>query len=241
MLGKFKKLIQKEKYRRTDNDFRLLNDPIQKKGEEIFEKNFPGGPIKTFGKVGRLQLMSLLRIGLLPSSKLLDIGCGALRGGYWIIHFLNKGNYYGIEPNKEMLQLGLDTLLGEKERALKEPSFDHNYDFDFSIFGQKFDFFVARSIWTHTSKKQMTDMLDGFVQNGNPGASFLTSYLRSNSEHPPYEGDEWIGISHESKDAGLAFHDFDWIKAECSKRNLSVEELPFDVFKRQIWLLIRQQ
>ena len=241
MIKKLKNLIDPLKNKRVDNDFRILNDKIQKKGEVIHGKIFPGGPIKSFEKVGRLQLISLIKIGMLPESKLLDIGCGALRGGYWTIHFLNNDGYCGIEPNKEMLEMGLETLLEKEERAAKNPRFDHNMEFDFSVFNQKFDFFIARSIWTHTSRGQMTQMLDSFVENSNPGASFLTSYLRADSSHPTYMKDEWIGISHDSKDAGLAYHSFDWIKSECESRGLTVEELPFDVFRKQIWLLIRKK
>jgi hypothetical protein len=43
---------------------------------------FVGGPVKDFEKLGRLQLMLLLQEGVYPHSKVLDIGCGCLRGGY---------------------------------------------------------------------------------------------------------------------------------------------------------------
>jgi hypothetical protein len=44
---------------------------------------------------GRLQFAMLIREGVYPSSKVLDIGCGCLRGGYWLIHFLGS---FGLEP-----------------------------------------------------------------------------------------------------------------------------------------------
>jgi hypothetical protein len=40
----------------------------------------------------------------------LDVGCGALRVGYWLIHFLEPENYYGIEPKKRMLGTGRKAL-----------------------------------------------------------------------------------------------------------------------------------
>ena len=52
---------------------------------------FTGGPPQYFEIVGRLQLATLVREGIYPQSKVLDVGCGCLRGGYWVIHFLDPG------------------------------------------------------------------------------------------------------------------------------------------------------
>jgi hypothetical protein len=43
--------------------------------------------------------------------KVLDLGCGCLRGGYWLIHLLEPGCYCGIEPNQVMLAAGIEHLL----------------------------------------------------------------------------------------------------------------------------------
>jgi hypothetical protein len=99
--------------------------------------------------------MLLLKEGLYPESKVLDIGCGCLRVGYWLIHFLNPRCYFGMEPNRRMLEAGIEKILEPGLIDLKRPRFDCNADFDFSVFGERFDFFVARSIWTHASKTQI--------------------------------------------------------------------------------------
>jgi SAM-dependent methyltransferase len=112
---------------------------------------FTGGPPHLFESGGRLQLSTLVREGIWPSSKMLDIGCGCLRAGYWIVHLLNPGCYFGIEPNEKMLQAGIERVIGPELRAAKRPRFDTNDRFDFSVFGEKFDVFLARSIWTHAS------------------------------------------------------------------------------------------
>src|SRR3954454_18606924 len=59
---------------------------------------FLGGPFEDFERVGRLQLVTLVQQGLNPSSKVLDVGCGSLRAGYWLMNFLEPGGYHGIEP-----------------------------------------------------------------------------------------------------------------------------------------------
>jgi SAM-dependent methyltransferase len=212
---------------------------LQRKAERLAKETFLGGPVRDFERVGRLQLITLLRVGLHPQSKVLDIGCGCLRGGYWLIHFLAPGNYCGIEPNRAMLEAGLRHLLEPDVLRAKQPRFDHNASFDASAFGEKFDFFLARSIWTHASKGQIAQMLDSFVLSGAERAVFLTSYLRARSPiFPDYMGSEWVGKSHESSKRGLVFHRLGWIRTECHHRGLKVIELKEERYNGQIWLKI---
>jgi SAM-dependent methyltransferase len=212
---------------------------LQHKAELLAKDTFLGGPVRDFERVGRLQLITLLRAGLYPQSKVLDIGCGCLRGGYWLIHFLAPGHYFGIEPNRAMLEAGLHHLLEPEVLRTKQPRFDHNSSFDASVFGEKFDFFLARSIWTHASKGQIAQMLDSFVLSSAGGAVFLTSYLRARWPiFRDYTGSEWVGKSHESSRRGLVFHRLDWIRAECDQRGLSVIELKEERYNGQVWLKV---
>lgn len=218
-----------------------MTDPLTEKAQRIFERtSFLGGGIpQNFSSYGRAQLITLLRQGLHPESRLLEIGCGCLRAGYWFIHLLNPGRYHGIEPNRELLQAGKEILFDSDILEQKRPSFDHNTEFDLGVFGTRFDFFVARSIWTHTSKRQIQSMLDGFVANSNDGAVFLTSYKDSIPlVRPDYKGDTWVGESHESKVKGIVRHSFLWIRRQCEDRGLTVVKLKQDNFRNQKWLRI---
>lgn len=154
------------------------NTPIQELARKIAERVPLGGPIAEFEAVGRLQLEVLVHEGLYPHSKVLDVGCGALRGGYWLMHFLDPGCYYGIEPYREMLAAGLEHLVGPDTVARKRPTFDDNTDFDLSVFGVRFDFVIARSIWTHATMGQIERMLDSFTQVAAPGGVMVASYFR---------------------------------------------------------------
>lgn len=207
------------------------------------ENIFLGGPAALFELAGRNQLIILLREGLIPEHKVLDIGCGCLRGGYWLIHFLKSGCYFGIEPNQTMLEAGINTLLDLNLLELKKPRFDNNSNFDCSVFGEKFDFFVARSIWSHASKSQIEKMLDEFVSFSTSEAIFLTSYLRASWLRRDYKGDKWVGKSHKSEAPGLVRHSFRWIKNACEQRNLAVEEIKEKAFNvgNQTWLKIKSK
>jgi SAM-dependent methyltransferase len=203
---------------------------------------FLGGPAKFFETAGRKQLTTLLSEGLTPTSKVLDIGCGCLRGGYLLIHFLDKGCYFGIEPNTEMLDAGMRILLEPELLDLKTPRFDPNSNFDFSIFEVKFDYLVARSIWTHASKQQIQTMLDGFVGSGNTNGIFITSYIRPTLFKRDYKTTQWIGRSHESDRPGIVRHSLNWIQTECTKRGLTVNEIKEQEynFGNQTWIKIKK-
>ncbi|MGA2454703.1 MAG: class I SAM-dependent methyltransferase [Solirubrobacteraceae bacterium] len=154
----------------------MSDDSVQERAERLAETRFIGGPANDFESMGRAGFDVLLREGLSPSSRVLDVGCGALRLGYWLMRFLNPGCYFGIEPNQEMLRLALEELVEPDVVGRADAHFDFNEDFDFSVFGETFDFVVARSIWTHASKPQISAMLDSFAATASPHGVFLASY-----------------------------------------------------------------
>lgn len=204
----------------------------------ITQHGFLGVPIDTFETAGRRQFVALLREGLIPESRVLDIGCGCLRTAYWLIRFLDTGCYYGIEPAHMRVEYGLSYLFTPEILRNKEPRFDFNPDFDSSVFNTQFDFFLAGSIWSHASKKQIEMTLDSFVRDSCPQGVFLTSYIPAQSPEEDYLGSHWVGTSHESDISGVIKHLFSWIEVQCHKRQLQVEELPGEAFDGQTWLRI---
>src|SRR5262245_52171544 len=61
------------------------------------------GPPGAWQATARFQLAFLRRMGLRPSHRVLDIGCGPLRGGLPLIRYLDRGRYTGIEVRGEAL------------------------------------------------------------------------------------------------------------------------------------------
>jgi SAM-dependent methyltransferase len=248
---------------------------LQARAERLSQRMFLGGPVHDFERVGRMCFDVLLREGLSPESRVLDIGCGALRLGYWLMRFLDPGGYHGIEPNREMLQLGLDEIVEPDVLDRARPRFAHNDDFDFSSFGERFDFVVARSIWTHTSKAQISAMLASFAANSSARGVFLTSYhpagawLEAMRRWPrlerrlatlpleqlspvlaglplasrgsgarAYQGEGWVGRSHQSDQRGVVRHSMPWIAAEAATHGLAVALMPYPIANHQYWLRI---
>lgn len=149
---------------------------LQWKAEELSRTQFVGARVERFEEDGRLLLIALIRRGLTPESQVIDVGCGALRAGYWLIHFLDADRYHGIEPAQERLAAARSMLLepGVEERC--RPHFAYNDDFDLSSVGVAPDFVLARSIWSHAAKPQIVAMLDSFRQISKPGSLLLASY-----------------------------------------------------------------
>jgi hypothetical protein len=225
----------------------------------ISRLGFLGVPPDTFEQAGREQLVALLQAGLNPESKVLEFGCGCLRVAYWLVRFLDPECYYGIEPARARVEHGLEYLFPADMILAKRPRFDGNAEFNSSVFATRFDFFLARSIWTHASKPQIEAMLESFVRDSTPSGVFLASYLptRSSDEgyqafltarfpSPPdsdedgYTGDRWVGTSHESSTPGVIQHSLRWIVAQCARRGLGVTELPGIDCDSQVWLRIER-
>lgn len=214
---------------------------VQRRAQEMMSAHgFLGVPVETFEQAGRQQFVALLRDGLRPESRVVEIGCGCLRIAYWLVRFLEPGCYCGIEPARTRVECGLRYLFSTDEIARKQPRFDYNANFDTSVFNSRFDYFVARSIWTHASKVQIQASLDSFARDAADAGVLLVSYLPPRTPEEDYQGTAWVGTSHESDVPGVIRHSLGWIVEQCQHRSLSVEEVAGIDCDSQYWLRVRK-
>ena len=116
------------------------------KNEERTWRGKVGGMWK---EIGRLQFDYLVSQGLRPEHRLLDVGCGCLRGGIHFVSYLADGHYYGIDKDEYLLVSARDVELPEAGLAHRQVHLLCRDDFDFARFGARFDYALAQSVFTH--------------------------------------------------------------------------------------------
>ena len=170
--------------------------------------------------VGQLQFDLLLREGLEPRHRLLDIGCGSLRGGVHFIRYLDRGNYTGIDKSVERLAAGREVELPRAGLEAKEPVLEVVDDFDFASLGQTFDYAVALSLFTHLPLELITTCLanadDVLSSGGRLYATFLE--LQSDDQRRSIDRSERLY----AKDPNFWFS-FDELSAACADTRLDAE------------------
>jgi len=103
-------------------------------------------------EAGYRQFMFLKSRGLRPHHKFLDLGCGTLALGNYLIEYLDKGNYIGMDISGEALikgrELVEERIGGDKVRE-KLPTLIQNEDLTFSdVVGEVFDYVMVFSVFT---------------------------------------------------------------------------------------------
>lgn len=134
-------------------------------------------------EMGTLQFEFLCDQGLSKKDKLLDVGCGALRGGIHFIKYLNDGNYTGIDGNESLIRAGkLEIvkagLLGKKKELIVDK------EFNYLIWGGFFNFIVSISLFTHLPIPLIENCISSVAKVMEPtGAFYFSFFLCSENEY----------------------------------------------------------
>ena len=153
------------------------------------------GGTQKYDLMGAMQFNLLTALGLRDYHKLLDIGCGSLRAGRLFIPYLNPNCYCGIEPEKWLVEEGIKHEVGKDLIQIKSPRFLYRDDFPIEGFGEKFDFMLAHSIFTHATQEQIRKCLTGVkdyltpASEGSRGGILVSTFLFGSED---YEGSEWV-------------------------------------------------
>ena len=129
-------------------------------------------------EMGRLQFDFLVGQGLQPHHKLLDIGCGSMRGGRHFVAHLDPGNYFGVDRDAMLLSAGKSGLAAQGLLARK-PVLREIAGFDFSKLGTDFDFLLAQSVFTHLDLNSIMRCLVNASRTLAPGGRFFATFFVS--------------------------------------------------------------
>ena len=98
-------------------------------------------------ETGRLQMQLLLKAGLKPHHRLLDIGAGALRLGCRAVPYLNPGHYWATDASGALMRHGRATELADPER-LPQSHLVEDAEFNFPGI-PPVDMAIAFAVFTH--------------------------------------------------------------------------------------------
>lgn len=74
---------------------------------------------------------------------------------------------------------------------------------------------LRRAVPSTASKSKIEATLESFLRDSSPTSVFLTSYFPALHPNDDYQGDRWIGTSHESDTPGVVRHALPRITEQC--------------------------
>jgi len=137
-------------------------------------RQFIGG---MWEEIGALQFEYLRKMGLTPRHRLIDIGCGCLRGGVYFVPYLDKHNYSGIDINASLIEAGKKELLKNALNIDKQPNLRVTDRFDLAQFAVQFDYALAISVFTHLYANQIGRCLVEVKKTLAPGGRFFATFF----------------------------------------------------------------
>lgn len=149
-------------------DARVIRDP----------KDAIGG---MWDEIGQLQMQFLKQMGLRPEHKMLDIGCGTLRGGRFFISYLNPSNYSGIDISPACIDAARSLVVNE-DLEDKRPNLilNESMSMRFEEFeNQIFDFLLAQSVFTHLPESVLDECFANIGKVMGPQSRFYFTYFQS--------------------------------------------------------------
>jgi ABC-type polysaccharide/polyol phosphate transport system ATPase subunit len=129
-----------------------------------------------WSQLGRLQFDFLRAQGLRPEHFLLDVACGALRGGVHFIPYLAPGHYWGLDKSQELIRAGIDVELKRLHIDPNQAHFVVSETFDLSGVPASFDFVIATGLLTHLSLNAIARCMASVVRRLKPDGRFYVAY-----------------------------------------------------------------
>jgi SAM-dependent methyltransferase len=182
-----------------------------------------GGVGPMWDRIADLQFEFMTGAGLRPEHFLLDIGCGSLRGGSRFIPYLDPGRYFGVDRSRELIETGLAEEIDPQVRGAKRPTVAVMEDFGFERLGQRFDFALAQSLFTHLPLNDIMRCLVNVARVLEPGGRFYATFF----ENPDKRNVDPIAqaVTESYYDADPYHYDVDTLSCVCRGTGLELEHV----------------
>jgi len=175
------------------------------------------GPPQDYDLVSAMVFNLLTILGCRQHHKVLDVGCGSLRNGRLLIPYLNKGNYTGIEPNKWLIEDGINYELGRGQVAIKSPLLFEGSSADVLGVDEMFDFAFAQSIFSHCGLDLIEQWLREVHPHLNEDGVFAATFIKGEQD---FDGEGWVypgcvsfrpkTLGNLARKLGYEFKELDW-------------------------------
>jgi SAM-dependent methyltransferase len=161
---------------KPENDYgRQLTSAQIASGEH---RQFVGG---MWDEIGSLQFEFLKAQGMTPAHRLIDIGCGCMRGGVFFVPYLEQRRYYGIDINASLIEAGKKELFKNPRNISKQPDLRVSDRFDIAQFGVQFDYALAISVFTHLYVNHIGRCLAEVKKALAPRGKFFATFFQAPS------------------------------------------------------------
>jgi ubiquinone/menaquinone biosynthesis C-methylase UbiE len=142
------------------------------------------GSRESWLRIGQMQFDYLVKHGLKPDMRMLEIGCGNLRAGRLFVDYLDSGNYYGTDISPDIL-LAAQRTVSEYglQRKLPYLSLVDDLKLDFLPDGH-FNVVHAHSVFSHSPLSVIEECLSHVGRIMAPGGIFDFTFDRTQgAEH----------------------------------------------------------
>lgn len=146
--------------------------------EELEKGTHRAGVGGMWDEIGALQFEFLRENGLSPEHRLLDMGCGSLRGGVHFVRYLERGNYYGMDIQEALLEAGRWEL-EQAGLSDRKPNLLAAADFKASRFEATFDYAISVSLFTHLYLNQIVRCLKEVGKVLEPDGKYYATFFEA--------------------------------------------------------------
>lgn len=175
------------------------------------------GPSRAWHINARNVVRFMIEVGLRPSHRLIDIGCGPLRAGLPLISYLNSGNYVGFDVRPNAIAAARERLTDRGLWRRNPNIFCGSFDLDIS----EADFGLAFSVFIHLTDDLVSEAMR-FV------ASHITGRCYANVSVGDRKEGKWVDFPSMSRP-------IEFYEAAARDAGLSIRWLHLDGWKRAWW------
>jgi SAM-dependent methyltransferase len=176
------------------------------------------GPPEDYDLIAAMTFNLLTTLGLRQHHSLLDVGCGSLRVGRLLIPYLNRGKYFGLEPNEWLVEEGIRRELGKSLVEIKRPTFLFTDSPENIVAAETaFNLVLAQSIFSHCGLDLIKGWLSAISRSLADDGALVATFLIG-EEDSPRAG--WIypecvnyrpgTLERAAADVNLRFEILDW-------------------------------